>query len=59
VLGYIALEFRGTLHMLAEGKVTAAPIATGTVRLPGVEVAFDALADPGPHAKIVIDPRGW
>jgi threonine dehydrogenase-like Zn-dependent dehydrogenase len=42
--------------MLAEGKVNAAPIATGTVGLPGVEAAFDALADPGRHAKIIVDP---
>jgi threonine dehydrogenase-like Zn-dependent dehydrogenase len=56
VMGYTPLEFSDTLHMLAEGKVTAAPIATGTVGLPGVEAAFDTLADPGKHAKIIIDP---
>jgi threonine dehydrogenase-like Zn-dependent dehydrogenase len=56
VVGYTPLEFRDTLHMLAEGKVNAAPIATGTVGLPGVEAAFDVLADPGQHAKIIIDP---
>ncbi len=56
VVGYTPLEFRDTLHMLAEGKVNAAPIATGTVGLPGVEAAFDALARPGKHAKIIIDP---
>ncbi len=56
VVGYTPLEFSDTLHMLAEGKVKAAPIATGTVGLPGVEAAFDALADPGKHAKIIIEP---
>ncbi len=56
VVGYTPLEFRDTLHMLAEGKVNAAPIATGTVGLAGIEAAFDALADPGKHAKIIIDP---
>jgi threonine dehydrogenase-like Zn-dependent dehydrogenase len=56
VVGYTPLEFRDTLHMLAEGKVNAAPIATGTVGLPGIEAAFDALAPPGKHAKIIIDP---
>ena len=56
VVGYTPLEFSDTLHMLAEGKVTAAPIATGTVGLPGVEAAFDTLAAPGRHAKIIIEP---
>jgi threonine dehydrogenase-like Zn-dependent dehydrogenase len=57
VVGYTPLEFRDTLHMLAEGKVNAAPLVTGTVGLPGVENAFDALADPETHAKILIDPK--
>jgi threonine dehydrogenase-like Zn-dependent dehydrogenase len=57
VVGYTPLEFRDTLHMLAEGKVDASPIVTGTVGLPGVDAAFDALRDPEHHAKIVIDPR--
>ncbi len=56
-LGYTPLEFRDTLHMLAGGKVTAAPLITGTVGLPGVEAAFDALGDPEAHAKILIDPK--
>ena len=47
VVGYTPLEFRDTLHLLAEGKVNAAPIVTGTVGLAGVDAAFDALADPG------------
>lgn len=57
VLGYTPLEFRDTLHMLADGKVNAAPLITGTVGLPGVEAAFDALGDPEAHAKILIDPK--
>ncbi len=56
VVGYTPLEFSDTLRLLAEGKVKAAPIATGTVGLPGVEAAFDALASPGEHAKIIIEP---
>jgi threonine dehydrogenase-like Zn-dependent dehydrogenase len=56
VVGYTPLEFRDTLHMLAEGKVDAAPIATGVVGLRGVESAFAALTDPEAHAKILIDP---
>jgi threonine dehydrogenase-like Zn-dependent dehydrogenase len=57
VVGYTPLEFRDTLHMLAEGKVNAAPLVTGTVGLPGVEGAFEALGDPETHAKILIDPK--
>jgi threonine dehydrogenase-like Zn-dependent dehydrogenase len=56
VLGYTPLEFRDTLHMLADGKVNAAPVVTGVVGLEGVDAAFTALADPEVHAKIQIDP---
>ncbi|MEO6885693.1 MAG: zinc-binding dehydrogenase [Jatrophihabitantaceae bacterium] len=57
VLGYTPLEFRDSLHLLAEGKVNAAPVVTGVVGLAGVENAFTALADPELHAKILIDPK--
>jgi threonine dehydrogenase-like Zn-dependent dehydrogenase len=57
VLGYTPLEFRDTLHMLAEGKVDPSPLLTGTVGLDGVEAAFTALGDPEAHAKILIDPK--
>jgi len=57
VLGYTPLEFRDTLHMLADGKVDVAPLITGTVGLAGVAGAFDALGDPEAHAKILIDPK--
>jgi threonine dehydrogenase-like Zn-dependent dehydrogenase len=56
VLGYTPLEFRDTLHMLAEGDIDAAPLITGTVGLDGVETAFAALGNPDIHAKILIDP---
>ncbi len=57
VIGYTPLEFRDTLHMLAEGKVDPAPMVTGVVGLPGVDRAFTALGDPEAHAKILIDPK--
>jgi threonine dehydrogenase-like Zn-dependent dehydrogenase len=57
VFGYTPLEFRDTLHMLADGKVDPSPLITGTVGLGGVEAAFDALGDPDLHAKILIDPQ--
>ena len=56
VLGYSPLEFRDTLHMLADGKVDPGPIVTGTVCLDGVDAAFAALGEPEAHAKILIDP---
>jgi threonine dehydrogenase-like Zn-dependent dehydrogenase len=61
VIGYTPLEFRDTLHMLADGKVDPRPLVTGTVGLDGVENAFDALAGASDsaitHAKILVDPR--
>ncbi len=56
VVGYTPLEFRDTLHMLAEGEIDPRPLITGEVGLDGVDAAFAALADPEAHAKILIDP---
>ncbi|MDE2561088.1 MAG: zinc-binding dehydrogenase [Sphingomonadales bacterium] len=56
VFGHSPLEYRQTLHMIAESKVACAPMITGVVGLPGVEGAFDALGDAERHAKILIDP---
>ncbi len=57
VFGYTPLEFYDTLHMLAGGKLNAAPLVTGKVGLKGVAGAFEALRDPERHAKVLIDPR--
>lgn len=57
VLGYTPLEFSDALNLLAEGKVDPEPLVTGVVGLDGVAGAFEALADPETHAKILIDPR--
>jgi threonine dehydrogenase-like Zn-dependent dehydrogenase len=56
VFGYTPMEFRDTLYLLAEGKVDASALVTGTVGLGGVDAAFVALGDPERHAKILIDP---
>jgi threonine dehydrogenase-like Zn-dependent dehydrogenase len=56
VLGYTPLEFRDTLHMIADGDIDPSPLITGTVGLDGVDAAFAALSDPETHAKILIDP---
>jgi threonine dehydrogenase-like Zn-dependent dehydrogenase len=51
------MEFRDTLHMLADGKVDVTPLITGAVGLGGVANAFDALGDPEAHAKILVNPK--
>jgi threonine dehydrogenase-like Zn-dependent dehydrogenase len=56
VFGYTPVEFRDTLHMVAEGKVDPTALHTGTVGLEGVETAFDLLGKAERHAKILIDP---
>ena len=55
-MGSAPLEFRDTLHMIADGQVHCEPLITGVVGLHGVSDAFDALREPERHAKILIDP---
>jgi len=55
--GSSPLEYRDTLHNIAEGKVNCQPMITGVVGLEGVGNAFNALKDPEVHAKILIDPK--
>lgn len=57
VIGYTPPEFRESLHLLAEGKIDPSPMVTHEVGLDGVADAFEALADPEQHAKILIDPK--
>ncbi|KUI19963.1 zinc-binding dehydrogenase [Mycobacterium sp. GA-2829] len=57
VFAYTPLEFRDTLHMLADGDLDVSPLITGTVGLDGVAAAFEALGAAESHAKILIDPR--
>jgi threonine dehydrogenase-like Zn-dependent dehydrogenase len=57
VVGYSPLEFRDTLHMLADGKVDVGPLVTAQVALEDVGDAFSSLGEPDRHAKILIDPR--
>jgi threonine dehydrogenase-like Zn-dependent dehydrogenase len=56
VLAYTPLEFRDTLHLLAEGRIDPRPLVTDTVGLDGVDGAFAALADPEAQAKVLVDP---
>jgi threonine dehydrogenase-like Zn-dependent dehydrogenase len=55
-LGYDPMEFASTLQNIAEGRIDVDPLVTGTVGLDGVPQAFDDLANPEAHAKIVVEP---
>ena len=54
--GYSPEEFAQTLHALAEGKIDAEPLITGHSGLEGVATAFEELAQPDRHAKILVQP---
>jgi len=56
VLGYTPDEFATTLHNIAEGKVPVEPLVTGKVGVEGVAQAFQDLASPERHAKILVEP---
>ncbi|HTJ09051.1 MAG TPA: zinc-binding dehydrogenase [Candidatus Binataceae bacterium] len=56
VLGYTGEEFADTLRNLAEGKVNGDPLVTGKVGVEGVAQAFEDLASPERHAKILVEP---
>ncbi|HEY6395533.1 MAG TPA: zinc-binding dehydrogenase [Candidatus Binataceae bacterium] len=56
VLGYTAEEFAATLHNLAESRTNGDPLITGKVGIEGVAQAFQDLASPETHAKILVEP---
>jgi threonine dehydrogenase-like Zn-dependent dehydrogenase len=56
VLGYTPDEFAGALRLLAEGEVDAPDLVTGKVGLSGVAQAFEDLANPEVHTKIIVEP---
>jgi threonine dehydrogenase-like Zn-dependent dehydrogenase len=56
VLGYDPMEFADTLRAIAEGQIDVAPMITAEVDLDGVPAAFDALANPDEHCKILVTP---
>ncbi|HLK11001.1 MAG TPA: zinc-binding dehydrogenase [Candidatus Binatia bacterium] len=57
VLGYLPDEFAGTLRDIAEGRIAVEPLVTGRVGIDGVAGAFETLAHPDTHAKILVEPR--
>ena len=56
VLGYTPLEFADTLRDIAEGRIPVSPLVTGRVGVDGVPGAFETLARPEAHAKILVEP---
>ena len=56
VLGYDPAEFGASLRAIAEGDIDVAPLVTAEVGLDEVGWAFDALADPEQHCKIIVKP---
>jgi threonine dehydrogenase-like Zn-dependent dehydrogenase len=56
VLGYTPDEFAATLDHIAEGRIAVAPLITGKVGVEGVARAFEVLASPEIHAKILVEP---
>ena len=56
VLAYTPEEFAKTLHHIAEGELQTDPLVTGRVGVGEVADAFQALANPEAHAKIIVEP---
>lgn len=56
-LAYDPNEFTESLRLIAEGEIDVSPLVTGEVDLDGVPAAFDALADPDEHCKILVIPN--
>jgi 2-desacetyl-2-hydroxyethyl bacteriochlorophyllide A dehydrogenase len=56
VLAYDPLEFAESLRAIAEGEINVAPLITGEVGLGGVGAAFNDLASPDEHCKILVTP---
>jgi threonine dehydrogenase-like Zn-dependent dehydrogenase len=56
VLAYDPNEFGESLRAIAEGDIDVNPMITGDVGLEDVGAAFDDLADPERHCKILVTP---
>jgi threonine dehydrogenase-like Zn-dependent dehydrogenase len=55
-LGYDPFEFGSTLRAIADGEIDVAPLITGHVGIADVPQAFEDLAKPDEHCKILVEP---
>jgi 2-desacetyl-2-hydroxyethyl bacteriochlorophyllide A dehydrogenase len=53
---YDAAEFAECLAAIADGEIDVTPLITSEVGLDDVPAAFDALADPDAHCKVMVHP---
>lgn len=49
-------EFAQVLSMIADGSLDVGPLVTESVGLEAVPRTFEALASPGAHAKVLVEP---
>jgi threonine dehydrogenase-like Zn-dependent dehydrogenase len=56
VFAYDPSEFAASLRAIAEGEIDVTPVITGDVGLDEVGAAFDELAHPERHCKILVTP---
>jgi threonine dehydrogenase-like Zn-dependent dehydrogenase len=56
VFAYTPEEFAAMLRHVAEGEIPTQPLITGKVGVEGVAQAFEDLASPEDHVKILIEP---
>ena len=52
------VEFARSLDAIASGRLDVSPLITGHVGLDGVAAAFEELANPEQHVKILVRPNG-
>lgn len=56
VIAYSLEEFASALTAIADGRVDVTPMITRTLGLDDLPEAFEALADPSQHCKILVEP---
>jgi threonine dehydrogenase-like Zn-dependent dehydrogenase len=56
VYAYTPEEFAASLRLIAEGQVDAAAMVTAQIGIDAVAQAFDDLANPERHTKIIVEP---
>jgi (R,R)-butanediol dehydrogenase / meso-butanediol dehydrogenase / diacetyl reductase len=55
IVGYTRAEFQETIDALASGKIKAEAMITDVIPIDRVPEMFDALKNPGSHAKVMVE----